>query len=79
MSANIEQKVKAIIAENLGVNADEIKITSSFIDDLGADSLDIVELVMQMEEEFEVEIPDEEAENIKTVQDAVTFITTHKK
>jgi acyl carrier protein len=79
MSANIEQKVKAIIAENLGVNVDEIKITSSFIDDLGADSLDIVELVMQMEEEFEVEIPDEEAENIKTVQDAVTFITTHKK
>ena len=79
MSANIEQKVKAIIAENLGVNADEIKITSSFIDDLGADSLDIVELVMQMEEEFEVEIPDEEAENIKTGQDAVNFITTHKK
>jgi acyl carrier protein len=79
MSANIEQKVKAIIAENLGVNADEIKATSSFIDDLGADSLDIVELVMQMEEEFEVEIPDEEAENIKTVQDAVNFITTHKK
>jgi acyl carrier protein len=79
MSATIEQKVKAIIAENLGVNADEIKITSSFIDDLGADSLDIVELVMQMEEEFEVEIPDEEAENIKTVQDAVNFITTHKK
>ena len=79
MTANIEQKVKAIIAENLGVNADEIKITSSFIDDLGADSLDIVELVMQMEEEFEVEIPDEEAENIKTVQDAVNFITTHKK
>ncbi len=79
MSANIEQKVKAIIAENLGVNADEIKSTSSFIDDLGADSLDIVELVMQMEEEFEVEIPDEEAENIKTVQDAVNFITTHKK
>jgi acyl carrier protein len=79
MSANIEQKVKAIIAENLGVSEDEIKATSSFIEDLGADSLDIVELVMQMEEEFEVEIPDEEAENIKTVQDAVNFITTHKK
>jgi acyl carrier protein len=79
MSANIEEKVKAIIAENLGVNAAEIKITSSFIEDLGADSLDIVELVMAMEEEFEVEIPDEEAENIKTVQDAVNFITTHKK
>ena len=79
MSATIEQKVKAIIAENLGVNADEIKITSSFIDDLGADSLDIVELVMQMEEEFEVEIPDEEAENIKTVGDAINYINSHKK
>jgi acyl carrier protein len=79
MSATIEQKVKGIIAENLGVSEDEIKATSSFIEDLGADSLDIVELVMQMEEEFEVEIPDEEAENIKTVQDAVNYITTHKK
>ena len=79
MSANIEQKVKSIIAENLGVSEDEIKTTSSFIEDLGADSLDIVELVMQMEEEFEVEIPDEEAENIKTVQNAVDYITTHKK
>ncbi|HET9552057.1 MAG TPA: acyl carrier protein [Anaeromyxobacteraceae bacterium] len=79
MSANIEQKVKGIIAENLGVSEEEIKPTSSFIEDLGADSLDIVELVMQMEEEFEVEIPDEEAENIKTVQDAVNYITTHKK
>jgi acyl carrier protein len=79
MSATIEQKVKAIIAENLGVAEDEIKATSSFIDDLGADSLDIVELVMQMEEEFEVEIPDEEAENIKTVQNAVDYITAHKK
>jgi acyl carrier protein len=79
MSATIEQKVKNIIADQLGVGEEEIKITSSFIDDLGADSLDIVELVMAMEEEFEVEIPDEEAENIKTVQDAVTYITTHKK
>jgi acyl carrier protein len=79
MSANIEQKVKNIIADQLGVGEDEIKITSSFIDDLGADSLDIVELVMAMEEEFEVEIPDEEAENIKTVQDAVNYVTTHKK
>jgi acyl carrier protein len=79
MSANIEQKVKNIIAEQLGVGEDEIKTTSSFIEDLGADSLDIVELVMAMEEEFEVEIPDEEAENIKTVQDAVSYITTHKK
>jgi acyl carrier protein len=79
MSANIEQKVKNIIAEQLGVGEEEIKQTSSFIEDLGADSLDIVELVMAMEEEFEVEIPDEEAENIKTVQDAVSYITTHKK
>ena len=79
MSTNIEQKVKNIIAEQLGVGEDEIKATSSFIDDLGADSLDIVELVMAMEEEFEVEIPDEEAENIKTVQDAVNYVTTHKK
>jgi acyl carrier protein len=79
MSATIEQKVKNIIADQLGVGEEEIKATSSFIEDLGADSLDIVELVMAMEEEFEVEIPDEEAENIKTVQDAVNYITTHKK
>ena len=78
-AANVEQKVKNIIAEQLGVGEDEIKLTSSFIEDLGADSLDIVELVMAMEEEFEVEIPDEEAENIKTVQDAVNYINTHKK
>jgi acyl carrier protein len=78
MSATIEQKVKNI-ADQLGVGEDEIKATSSFIEDLGADSLDIVELVMAMEEEFEVEIPDEEAENIKTVQDAVNYVTTHKK
>ncbi len=78
-AVNVEQKVKNIIAEQLGVGEDEIKMTSSFIEDLGADSLDIVELVMAMEEEFEVEIPDEEAENIKTVQDAVNYINTHKK
>jgi acyl carrier protein len=78
-TGNVEQKVKGIIAEQLGVAEDEIKTTSSFIEDLGADSLDIVELVMAMEEEFEVEIPDEEAENIKTVQDAINFINTHKK
>jgi acyl carrier protein len=78
-TANIEQKVKNIIADQLGVGEEEIKPTSSFIEDLGADSLDIVELVMAMEEEFEVEIPDEEAENIKTVQDAVNYVTTHKK
>jgi acyl carrier protein len=78
-ATNVEQKVKSIIAEQLGVGEDEIKPASSFIEDLGADSLDIVELVMAMEEEFEVEIPDEEAENIKTVSDAVNYINTHKK
>ena len=78
-TGNVEQKVKGIIAEQLGVAEDEIKTTSSFIEDLGADSLDIVELVMAMEEEFEVEIPDEEAENIKTVGDAINYINTHKK
>ena len=75
----VEQKVKSIIADQLGVGEDEIKQESSFIEDLGADSLDIVELVMAMEEEFEVEIPDEEAENIKTVADAVNYINSHKK
>ena len=74
----IEAKVKNIIADQLGVGEDEIKPESSFIEDLGADSLDIVELVMAMEEEFEVEIPDEEAENIKTVGDAINYINTHK-
>jgi acyl carrier protein len=75
----IEAKVRGIVAEQLGVGEDEIKLESSFVEDLGADSLDIVELVMAMEEEFEVEIPDEEAENIKTVGDAINYISTHKK
>ncbi len=75
----IEAKVKNIIADQLGVGEDEIKPESSFIEDLGADSLDIVELVMAMEEEFEVEIPDEEAENFKSVGDAINYINTHKK
>jgi len=80
MSAtNIEAKVKSIIADQLGVGEDEIKAESSFIEDLGADSLDIVELVMAMEEEFEVEIPDEEAENIKTVGDAINYIKARAK
>jgi acyl carrier protein len=77
-NATIESKVKSIIADQLGVGDEEIKPESSFIEDLGADSLDIVELVMAMEEEFEVEIPDEEAENIKTVGDAISYINTHK-
>ncbi|RKH03908.1 MULTISPECIES: acyl carrier protein [Corallococcus] len=75
----IEAKIKSIIADQLGVGEDEITLASSFIEDLGADSLDIVELVMAMEEEFEVEIPDDEAENIKTVGDAVNYVNTHKK
>ena len=74
----IETKVKNIIADQLGVGEDEIKPESSFIEDLGADSLDIVELVMAMEEEFEVEIPDEEAENIKTVGDAINYIEANQ-
>ncbi len=78
-TTNIEAKVKSIIADQLGVGEDEIKPESSFIEDLGADSLDIVELVMAMEEEYEVEIPDEEAENIKTVGDAVNYVNNHKK
>ncbi|OGT00845.1 MAG: acyl carrier protein [Gallionellales bacterium RBG_16_56_9] len=76
---NIEQRVKKIVAEQLGVNESEIKIESSFVDDLGADSLDTVELVMALEEEFECEIPDEEAEKITTVQQAVDYINAHLK
>lgn len=72
-------KVKNIIIGQLGVEEAEIKENSSFIEDLGADSLDIVELVMALEEEFEIEIPDETAETIKTVQDAVKYIDNHKK
>ena len=76
---NIEQRVKKIVAEQLGVNESEIKIESSFVDDLGADSLDTVELVMAREEEFECEIPDEEAEKITTVQQAIDYINAHLK
>ena len=76
---NIEQRVKNIVAEQLGVNESEIKTESSFVDDLGADSLDTVELVMALEEEFECEIPDEEAEKITTVQQAIDYVTAHLK
>ncbi len=76
---SVEQRVKKIIAEQLGVNEAEIKNESSFVDDLGADSLDTVELVMALEEEFETEIPDEDAEKIKTVQNAVDFVKAHQK
>lgn len=70
----ISTKVKSIICEQLGVSEDEVKMESKFIDDLGADSLDIVELVMAFEEAFETEIPDEEAEQIKTVGDAIQYV-----
>ncbi len=76
---NIEQRVKKIVAEQLGVNEADIKHESSFVDDLGADSLDTVELVMALEEEFETEIPDEQAEKITTVQQAIDFIAAHGK
>ena len=76
---NIEQAVKKIIAEQLGVNEAEIKNESSFVDDLGADSLDTVELVMRFEEEFGIEIPDEDAEKIQSVRDAYNYIDQHKK
>jgi acyl carrier protein len=76
---NIEQRVKKIVAEQLGVNESEIKNDSSFVDDLGADSLDTVELVMALEEEFECEIPDEDAEKITSVQQAIDYVSTHVK
>lgn len=74
----IIDEVKAIIIEQLGVDEEDVKIDSSFVDDLGADSLDIVELVMALEEEFELEIPDEDAEKIRTVGEAVKYIQEHK-
>jgi acyl carrier protein len=75
----VEKKVKELVAEQLGKDVNEVTTNASFIDDLGADSLDIVELVMKMEEEFGIEIPDEEAEKIKTVSDVVEYIKTHAK
>jgi len=74
-----EKRVREIVAEQLEKDINEVKSESSFIEDLGADSLDIVELVMKMEEEFGIEIPDEEAEKIKTVNDVVQYIASHKK
>ncbi|GDX59795.1 MAG: Acyl carrier protein [Nitrosomonadaceae bacterium] len=75
---NVEQRIKKIVAEQLGVNETEVNNESSFVDDLGADSLDTVELVMALEEEFECEIPDEEAEKINTVQQAIDYINSQK-
>ena len=76
MSATIEQKVKNIIADQLGVGEEEIKPAASFIEDLGADSLDIVELVMEFEKEFNIDIPDEDAEKLRTVGDAVGYLNS---
>ncbi len=75
----VEERVKKIIAEQLGVNENEITGESSFVDDLGADSLDTVELVMALEEEFSTEIPDEDAEKITTVQQAIDYVQSHIK
>jgi len=74
----LEEKICSIVADQLGVAEDEVKPESRFIEDLGADSLDIVELIMAMEEEFETEIPDEEAEKIQTVGDTIEYIKAHQ-
>jgi acyl carrier protein len=77
--ASVDEKVKHIIVEQLGVDEDEVKAEASFVDDLGADSLDVVELVMALEEEFELEISDEDAEKLVTVQKAIEYIQTNTK
>ena len=74
---SIEERVRKIVCEQLGVSDDEVKVDASFVDDLGADSLDTVELVMALEEEFDLEIADEEAEKISTVQEAVNYINSN--
>ena len=77
--ASVDERVKQIIVEQLGVDEGEVTPSASFVDDLGADSLDTVELVMAFEEAFDIEIPDEEAEKIRTVKDAIDYINTHSK
>ena len=77
--AAVEEKVKAIIVDQLGVNQSDVTPDAHFVDDLGADSLDTVELVMKLEEDFDMEIPDEDAEKIQTVQDAIAYIKDHQK
>jgi len=76
--SSVEERVKKIVAERLGVKEEEVTNTASFVDDLGADSLDTVELVMALEEEFETEIPDEDAEKITTVQHAIDYVNEHQ-
>ncbi|MCR9279226.1 MAG: acyl carrier protein [Pseudomonadaceae bacterium] len=76
--SSVEERVKKLICEQLGVKEDEVKESASFVEDLGADSLDTVELVMALEEEFETEIPDEEAEKITTVKEAIDYILAHQ-
>jgi acyl carrier protein len=76
--SNIEERVRKLIREQLGVKEDEVQSDASFVEDLGADSLDTVELVMALEEEFETEIPDEEAEKITTVKEAIDYILAHQ-
>jgi acyl carrier protein len=78
MSSNVEERVRKIVVEQLGVKEEEATLSASFVDDLGADSLDTVELVMALEEEFETEIPDEDAEKITTVQQAVDYVIAHQ-
>ncbi len=75
--ASVEKRVKEIVAEQLGVDEGQVTNEASFMDDLGADSLDTVELVMALEEEFDIEISDENAEKIQTVQDAIDYLTEH--
>jgi acyl carrier protein len=75
--ASVEEKVKSIIVDQLGVNEAEVTANASFVDDLGADSLDQIELVMAFEEAFGIDIPDEDAENIKTVKNAVEYVEAH--
>ncbi|MGA9566375.1 MAG: acyl carrier protein [Candidatus Korobacteraceae bacterium] len=77
--ASVEERVKQIIVEQLGVDEGEVTASASFVDDLGADSLDTVELVLAFEEAFDLEIPDEQAEKIRTVKDAVDYINAHAK
>ncbi len=78
MADNIQDKVRDIIVEQLGVNPEQVTLEAKFIEDLGADSLDTVELVMAFEEEFDIEVPDEEAEKLQAVGDVVTYITSQQ-